>query len=285
MRRVKLGLLGNGIGRSRAGKLHEMLGCLCGVDVSYNLIDLAGREGPVSIGDELARCREAGYRGVNVTHPYKQDAFARVQTARDFPGRLSAVNTVVFEGDRMLGDNTDFSGFVQAFRGQFGSGFSPGRVLMLGAGGVGVAIAVALSRLGALELVIHDKVPAAGLVLQERLRGLDMKVSQADDDLVAEMQNADGLVNATPVGMYQYPGNPFGEVGIGSQRWAFDAVYTPENTAFLIACRARNIETLSGFELFLFQGLDAFWIFTGIEVDSDRVRSAFLQRYPLDQPG
>ena len=283
MRHVKLGLLGNGIGRSSAGRLHEMLGRLYGVDVSYRLIDLADREGPVAIGDELTRCRDEGYSGVNVTHPYKQEAFARVRTMADFPGELSAVNTVVFEGDRMLGHNTDFSGFLRAFRHGFGSRLSPGRVLMLGAGGVGVAIAVALSRLGALELVIHDTVPSAGLALEERLSGLEMKVRRAGSDLTAEMRGADGLVNATPVGMYQYPGNPFPEAALGSQRWAFDAVYTPENTEFLHACRVRGIDTLSGFELFLFQGLDAFRLFTGIEPDADRARSSFLRRYPLDQ--
>ena len=77
--------------------------------------------------------------------------------------------------------------------------------------------------------------------------------------------------------------NPFPEAALGLQRWAFDAVYTPENTEFLHACRVRGIDTLSGFELFLFQGLDAFRLFTGIETDADLARSSFLQRYPLDQ--
>lgn len=279
---IKLGLLGNGIGRSRAGKLHEMLGELYGIDVSYRLIDLAERRQPVSIREELLRCRDEGFRGVNVTHPYKRDAFTEVQAVEGFPRGLTAVNTVVFEDGGMLGDNTDCSGFVRAFRRQFGAPFRAGRVLMLGAGGVGVAIAIALTALGADELVIYDKEPALSGSLRRTLDALGMAAREPEGDLCDEMLNADGLVNATPVGMFQYPGNPFPKAGFGPQRWAFDAVYTPENTEFMRSCRSRGIETLSGFRLFLFQGLDAFRRFTGVEADAGVVEPLFLQRHPLD---
>ncbi len=82
--------------------------------------------------------------------------------------------------------------------------------------------------------------------------------------------------------MFQYPGNPFPEQGIRSQQWAFDAVYTPENTQFLHACRTRNIETLSGFYLFLYQGLDAFAHFAGIVPEAESIETLFLERFPLE---
>ena len=96
------------------------------------------------------------------------------------------------------------------------------------------------------------------------------------------MLACDGLVNATPVGMHQYPGQPFPPGGFARQRWAFDAVYTPENTEFLAQCRQRGIETISGFKLFLYQGVDAFERFTGIEVYAGAVERIFVQRYPLE---
>jgi shikimate dehydrogenase len=96
------------------------------------------------------------------------------------------------------------------------------------------------------------------------------------------MYNADGLVNATPIGMFQYPGNPFPEEAVSYQSWAFDAVYTPENTEFLSLCRQKKIQTLSGFYLFLFQGLHAFERFVGISPDVKKVEPAFLKRFPLE---
>lgn len=175
----------------------------------------------------------------------------------------------------MLADNTDYSGCRRAFEHQFGVRFKPGKVLMLGAGGVGVAIAHALKELGLSELIIHDTDLHAAGELITQMSGVDVNVRLAGKDLVGEARQADGLVNATPVGMFQYPGNPFPEDAIGPQSWAFDAVYTPENTAFLSHCRQCDIATLSGFYLFLFQGLDAFERFVGIKETVERVEPIF----------
>ncbi len=280
--RVQLGLLGNGIGRSRAKNLHELLGEIFVLQVNYRVMDLGGRTEAVSIADELARCRDEGFRGVNVTHPYKREAFLCVKPLPQFPAGLTSVNTVLFEAPVMHADNTDYSGFIAAFRSQFGEDCRPGRVLMLGAGGVGVAIAYGLARLGAGELVIHDTRPESAEGLVRQLAASNIPARLADPDLAGEMHQADGLINATPLGMFQYPGNAFPLAGFARQKWAFDAVYTPENTEFLRECRNRGIDTLSGFKLFLYQGLHAFLRFTGINADAAEVEPEFLKRYPLE---
>ncbi|WP_136810667.1 shikimate dehydrogenase family protein [Desulfosediminicola flagellatus] len=279
---VKLGLLGNGISRTRAKVLHELLGEMYGLQVTYQVMDLGEHPTPVSISDELKRCSGEGFRGVNVTHPYKQDAFKTVTLLDHFPTGLTSVNTVLFESEKMVADNTDYSGFYDAFVNQFGSNYSPGRVLMLGAGGVGVAIAFALKQLALTELVIYDLEPGVAEKLVSQLCYHDIPAKVAGDDLVAEMLGADGLINATPVGMFQYPGNPFPQEGFRSQNWAFDAVYTPVETAFIRQCEDCGISTLSGFRLFLYQGLNAFERFTGITPDASTVESEFLKRYPLE---
>jgi shikimate dehydrogenase len=155
---------------------------------------------------------------------------------------------------------------------------------MIGAGGVGLAIAFGLKYLGVAELVIYDTVESsmADLVQLMRRHGIQCRAT-SKQQLIEEMRQAEGLVNATPVGMFQYPGNPFPPEGFVNQKWAFDAVYTPENTPFLQQCRIREIDTLSGFQLFLHQGLDAFQLFTGICPNGNRVESLFLKRYPLEK--
>ncbi len=279
---IKLGLLGNNIGRSRAKNLHELLGELYGLSVSYLPMDLAGHRQPVSILNELERCRKEGFRGVNVTHPYKREAFDVVSTIASFPMGLTSVNTVLFSEQTMVADNTDYSGCCRAFRHHFGEDFHPGRVLMLGTGGVGVAIAYAMKTLGAEELIVADTNKELASAFVSQMSDSGLKVRLAGPDLLIEMRNAQGLVNATPVGMFQYPGCAFPENGLASQKWAFDAVYTPENTEFLGACRKRGIATLSGFALFLFQGLDAFERFSGIIADAKEVERIFLERFPLE---
>ncbi|MCB1761997.1 MAG: shikimate dehydrogenase [Gammaproteobacteria bacterium] len=280
---IKLGLLGNGIGRSRAKSLHELIGGLYGLNVHYWPMDLAGKA-DVNIGDELIRCREEGYRGVNVTHPYKRDAFRFVDVLSGFPAGLTSVNTVVFDAGRLMADNTDYNGFCRAYITHFSGQQKPGRVLMLGSGGVGLAIAYGLQKLGASELVVFDKNLQAARDLIANLNQAQLPARNIEYvDLIDEMRSADGLINATPVGMFQYPGNPFPQEGFANQRWAFDAVYTPERTVFLEYCRRWDIDTVSGFKLFLYQGLDAFRLFTNIDVDAQMVEREFLRRYPLDE--
>ena len=279
--KLKLGLLGNGIGRSRSPFLHELIGRAYGLEVTYLPIDLSAQQ-QVNIEDELQRCQQQGFNGVNVTHPYKRAAFQYVTPMAGFPQGLTSVNTVLFDGNMMRANNTDFSGFCHAYRDQFGGGSNPGRVLMLGTGGVGLAIAFGLMQLNASELVVYDTEVERAQELISNLKGATIPVRQAGDSLVDEMLQADGLINATPVGMYQYPGNPFPLEGFSLQRWAFDAVYTPENTEFLQQCKQHDIETLSGFKLFLYQGVDAFQYFSGISVDANRVETLFLQQYPLE---
>jgi len=279
---VKIGLLGNGIGRSRARHLHELIGTLLDLPVSYVPMDLEGRAG-VAIATELVRCEREGFAGVNVTHPYKSDAFHAVARTLALPRGLTAVNTVVFANGGSTGCNTDYTGFQRAYRDRFGKDARPGRVLMAGAGGVGKAIAFALGELGAGELIIHDTQPGAIAALLGAVGGCGLPARAASGDLAAEMRAVDGLINATPVGMFQYPGCVFPLNGMNGQAWAFDAVYTPENTEFVAACSAAGIATLSGFRLFLYQGLDAWERFTGTAADAGVIERAFLERYPLQR--
>lgn len=269
---IQLGLVGENISQSRAGRLHEHLGRLCGLDVTYTRFDSEGIQGfdPVAV---LQDCMDTGFRGLNVTHPFKTVVAAAIPNLRPRARRVGSVNTVVFVDNLWMGANTDYSGFIQGYRHTFGS-MEAGRVLILGAGGVSRAIAFALEELGASELLIHDieagRATALAAVLAES--GFRARTVPAET-LIAVASEVDGLVNATPVGMFKHPGIPVADSAIGTQRWAFDAVYTPLRTQFLERCEAAGVPAMTGFELFLFQGLDAFRCFTGITVEQDEVRA------------
>ena len=86
--------------------------------------------------------------------------------------------------------------------------------------------------------------------------------------------DADGLINCTPMGMVGYGGNAFAGIPLAGRKWVCDAVYTPLETAFLKEANAAGIDILSGYELFLYQGIHAFELFTGRKVDVAPLRQA-----------
>ena len=283
MKKLKLGLLGNGISKTQSKKLHELIGNLYNIDAIYHLVDLEekSKKEKVDIKEELLRCEKENFNGVNITHPYKIEAFNCVDVMEDFPKGLTSVNTAVFKDGKILADNTDYLGFMQAYK-SIRKDKKPGKVLMLGAGGVGLAIAFGLLKLEAEEIIIHDMNEDLKNSLLETLISIGVNARALKGDLINEMKNMDGLVNATPLGMFQYPGCAFPKEGFGGQKWSFDAVYTPLNTEFLKLCKKNNIETISGFKLFIYQGIEAFKRFSGVDVDANFIEEKFLEKYPLE---
>jgi len=184
------------------------------------------------------------------------------------------VNTVALDPQaEPQGYNTDYSGFRRAFAARF-PGRSPGAVAIVGAGGVGRAIAFALVDLRAAEIRLFDRSNAQARGLAAALQNESGTRVVVCATLEAATAGADGLVNATPQGMHQYPETAIAKALVKGQAWAFDAVYTPAQTQFLTDAIAAGLEILYGHELFFYQGVDAFEIFTGMRVDETGLRKA-----------
>lgn len=272
--RLKLGLIGGNIRASRSPSLHRIAGRLSGLDTSYDL--LIPDEMGLSFEQVLTHCAAGGYRGVNITYPYKERVVPLVRIDDPHMAALKAVNTVVFADDGMRGYNTDYSGFVSAYRARFGTD-APGTVMLIGAGGVGRAIAFGLVKLGADELRIVDRDISKANSLADAISGLEgvLPVVSIEPDVRKAGWGADGIVNCTPVGMVGNDGTPVPDDCLGGVRWAFDAVYTPVETRFKTEAEAAGIGFLSGYELFFHQGVDAFEIFSHRRLsDLDRLRDA-----------
>jgi shikimate dehydrogenase len=129
--------------------------------------------------------------------------------------------------------------------------------------------------LGVGSLVIHDREPAqANTLLDDLSAHYGAGRCRLSADLAAEIANADGVVNATPVGMHGFAGNPVpGPVGNG--QWAADVIYTPIETAFIKAAAANGARVLTGGGMCVHQAAEAFRLFTGIEPDTGRMRRVF----------
>jgi len=262
--------MGSGISQSRMPRLQHYLGSLAGLEIDYGLIDGEGIAG-FDPCERVGQTRTGGFHGLNITHPYKQ----RIHPLIDRPAingheRIGSYNTLKFEAGEITGANTDFSGFIRGYRYHRG-GRGPGHVVICGAGGVGRAVTFALLALECAHISIFDlsESQAGSLASALKKEGGSASVITSEQ-LPATMCEADGLVNCTSLGMYKHAGNAFPADAIGGQVWAFDAVYTPLNTDFLKLCRKAGLQCISGFDLWIFQGLDAFQIFTGIEVEADK---------------
>ena len=267
---IHLGLIGDNIAASQAPRLHRLAGAQNGRTVVYDrLVPRELGQDFDGVFDNAARTR----RGINVTYPYKERAAARVTIADRLVAAMGAVNTVVFEADGPRGFNTDYSGFVAAYRRVLGDA-APGPVLMIGAGGVGKAVAFGLVSLGLTELRLAERDLPKAEALAQALRavapGLQVTVG---GDASALAAGAAGLVNCTPVGMVGYDGTPLPGAAMAGARWAFDAVYTPVDTQFLGDAAAAGARIITGYELFIGQGVDAWAIFSGLPLDEDRLRA------------
>ena len=183
----------------------------------------------------------------------------------------------MFDGAVAVGTNTEYSGFVAAYRANFGT-TGPGRVAMAGCGGVGKAIGFALANLGTAGLHLFD----ADLSKADKLARAIAAAHPAVETQIARTieqacESADGLVNCTPLGLVGHPGSAFPDAVLKSRRWAFDAVYTPIDTPFLLAARAAGLAVMTGYELLLHQAADCFRIFTGHSVDAQALRRTRAQ--------
>lgn len=276
-RSVLVGLIGAGIGASRSPAMHEREGAAQGLAYIYKIIDLETLELTVdALPELLTAARRFGFAGLNITHPCKQAVIPLLDDLSPDARALGAVNTVVLGRDgRAVGHNTDWSGFAEAFRRNL-SDARRNRVVQFGAGGAGAAVAHALLTLGVGELSIVDTDRARAERLAQDLCGrFGTGRTRAADDTVAAVRGADGIVNATPLGMAKYPGMPLARTLLRPDLWVADIVYFPLETELLRNARAAGCRTMGGGGMAVFQAADAFRLFSGLEPNAERMMRHF----------
>ncbi len=273
-----VGLIGRGIGPSRTPVMHEAEAARLGHRLIYRLMDVDEMPGTPGIGELVRAAEISRFAGLNITYPYKIDVIGELDSLSDSAQAVGAVNTVVFRDGKRFGHNTDLWGFAESFR-RCMADAPRSRVLLIGAGGAGGAVAHALADCGVRTLVVADTAPERAEDLSERLRrnrpGITVE-TVTDKEAVAG--SFDGVVNATPMGMAKLPGSPFPTDRLHQGMWVADIVYFPLETEFLQAARAAGCRTMSGATMAVFQAVRAFELFTGLRPDFDEMRAAFDSR-------
>ncbi|HEY6025090.1 MAG TPA: shikimate dehydrogenase [Pseudolabrys sp.] len=280
-RRILLGLIGANIMGSLSPALFADAFAAAGIDGFYHLLDVdqLRERRLLQLLDAL---KTAGFAGTNITYPFKQDVIALLDVVDPEAAQVGAVNTVAIAADgSTTGYNFDRRGWRHSFEESLGSSSARGAtVVQVGAGGAGRAVAFALMDLGVARLVVHDRDSGRVKMLCDDLaRHFDASRSRAAGDVEREIAAADGVVNATQMGMRGFPGNPVPTSAIKASHWAADVIYTPIETEFIKAAAAKGARVLSGGGMCVHQAVEAFRLFTGITPDLARLHRAFAAGY------
>ena len=251
--------------------MHELAADALGVRCHYQLIEVAGAD-QARLRALLDGVKSFGFSGVNVTFPYKEAVVPLLDELSEGARTIGAVNTIVVRQGRLVGYNTDATGFERAVA-NLVTASCRGPVALIGAGGVGKAIAFALANLGVAELAIFDSDQSKAAQLVAQLRGrLPVRIAESVEDA---LQRAVGVINGTPVGMLPDRGSPIPDALLHRDLWVADAVYTPLWTPLLLAAKASGCEIMTGRELAIHQAADAFELFTGLKPSIVEIGNAF----------
>jgi len=273
---VLVGLIGQDIQGSRSPELHMREGEAQDLRLIYRLIDLTHLGvGPDALSELLTAAERMGFTGLNITHPCKQLVIAHLDELSDDARALGAVNTVLFKDGKRIGHNTDWSGFAEPFRRKMAD-VARDRVVQIGAGGAGAAVAHAAMVLGVKQLTIIDIDPERAQRVADNLsRHFGPGRARIGLDVAAAVADADGIINATPIGMDGHPGMPLPAQLLRPELWVAEVIYFPLETELLRRARALGCRTIDGGGMAVFQAVAAFRLFTGLEPDSDRMIAHF----------
>ena len=280
MKPVLVGLVGEGILSSKSPLLHQSEAQAQHLTLSYELFDFTILEKTENDLNAFLKTRELlGYSGLNITHPFKQTVIPFLDKLSEEARAINAVNTVIFKDNKKIGYNTDYLGFRAAFNAELHD-VNLTKVVQLGAGGAGSAVANALLTLGVSQLMIHDKnmdkAQVLAVMLNERFGS---GKACAIEDAHFEILTANGLINTTPVGMSAHPGMPTAINSLRPELWVADIIYFPIETELLKNARAIACKTMDGSKMVVYQAARAFELFTGLTANNDRMLKAFEVSY------
>ncbi len=270
-------LLGHPVGHSLSPAMHNAAFKALGLRAKYDLLDVA----PGDVPRTLADLRAQGCGGANVTIPHKEAAYrflAAKGKLSDTAQLLHSVNTVVFRPDGALyGDNTDAPGFLDALKEAFRATPRGRRVLVLGCGGAGRALALTCAMQGAAEILVADVNLAARRRLLLALRHTAPGLPVAGVSLArarGAARDCDLIIQATPVGMK--PGDPslLPAESFRKGQLVFDLIYHPAVPPLLATAQAAGARTANGLGMLLHQGARAFRQWTGRKPPVNVMRAA-----------
>ncbi|TAG08925.1 MAG: shikimate dehydrogenase [Verrucomicrobia bacterium] len=254
-----LAVIGQPIAHSASPIMHQAALEAAQIRGRYIRLEVA----PGRVADAVARMRELGFRGCNVTVPHKLEAMECC--APDMHAtQLGAVNTLVFDSEKTIGYNTDGPGLQAALRHDFGDKYTKTNVLLLGAaGGAGRAIACQLALDGVQRLVLVNRSTEKLPPLIDHLKKLNSSLEvhalcQEDDSFQRHCHASDLIINASSVGLRAGDSSILHAADLRAHQLVYDIIYQPSPTPLLAMACSVGCKTSNGLSMLIAQGALAF---------------------------
>ena len=268
----RYGLVGHPVEHSRSPLIHTLFARQTGQHLTYELIDAS----PEGFETAVRGFGAAGGKGLNVTVPHKEAAFALVDEASDAATTAGAVNTISIDHGQLRGDNTDGVGFIRDVTVNQRQALAGRKIIVLGAGGAARGIVGPLLAAGPSELVIANRSQARALQLIEHF-GATQQLRALTFDELAELPPFDVLVNATSAGL-KGEAPPFPPSLLGAHSFCYDLVYSLHDTPFMTWARAHGAaRAAQGWGMLVEQAAESFHIWRGVRPDTGPILKQFAR--------
>lgn len=272
--RDKYAVIGNPVEHSLSPRIHAEFARATGEDISYGRV-LAPRDG---FSDAVRAFRSEGGKGLNVTLPFKHEAWRLAGVRSGYAAAARAVNTLTFEGEGVVGHNTDGIGLVRDLTGNLGIEVRGKRVLLMGAGGASYGVVEPLLREEPMSLVVANRTPEKAVELVKHFEPLQSRARRGFSarayGALAGMQ-FDLVVNATSAGLEgAMPPLPGDILAPGAH--AYDMVYA-RRTPFLDFAREKGARVSDGIGMLVEQAAESFFIWRGVRPETAPVIQALRQ--------
>ncbi len=257
-------LLAHPAGHSLSPAMHNAAFKYLGIEACYEAVEVTSEH----LAEIVQGLRETNVYGANVTIPHKLAVMPMLDKLSKAAKTIGAVNTIVNQDGELIGHNTDAAGFLQ--------GLEDERIylrkkvaVMLGAGGAARAIAYALLNSGVAKLWVYNRTPEKAAELVKEFIKVGSAAVLKEEELPFIIRQAEILVNTTSVGMEQNgvipDESPLPEGLMPKQGFVCDIVYRPAKTKLLHDAREANLKIQNGLPMLVYQGAEAFRLWTGQE--------------------
>jgi shikimate dehydrogenase len=265
-----VGVLGWPLDHTLSPAIHNAAFRSAGIDWVY----LAWPVPPESLEQAIGGLRALGATGANVTMPHKRAAIALLDELSDDARALGAVNTVHRVDERLIGHNTDVSGFRDFIEEDAAIAIGGRTVVVIGAGGAARAVVKGLAQFGAGKVVVLARDPERGAEVATIAGSIaSVEDMSGADDLI---EGADLVVNATPVGM-DGRSDPVPGASFRSGQIVVDLIYSPPTTPLMARARASGAEVWGGLGMLVRQAAGSFLIWTGRQASLETMSAAAVR--------
>ena len=255
-------VIGNPVEHSLSPKLHNHWIKKNNIDAVYDKKQI----NEVDIKEIISEVRNGKIDGINVTVPFKQSVIPFIDELSSEANQAQSVNTIYKENNKILGHNTDISGFELAIRGK-GYDMKNKKLFILGAGGVVPSIILALRKMGAAKIILSNRT---------KKKAEELKIFFSDLEIVdwGETPEFNIIINATSLGLNQDDEIKLDYAGLGPNKLFYDVIYNPKQTKFLSKAKKFGNQTENGKMMFIYQAHQAFTIWHKImpKIDDETIK-------------